>query len=292
MASCAAFVGGRVPRRPEGYQIDRPESVEDSQQRVAVVEGDIRPDLHKGGSSRRAAITAASVLSIYGQRLPSAQASEPKVTMRCAFDIQIGFDRSAPMRRLVIGLFGEEAPVLTRNFYQAFTGSYPKDNGGYVDYRFADVKAVFKDRAVVWADFPNGNIIRRRTFKRQGPNYIDTILEIPLAQEDTATNETNSLRHDIPGRVSMPRGGQTFNFAVAPVAPAPWLDETNVVIGQVLEGFDIIEEINQIKVKGKAFGEELIGALGGAGDIRFEIAQNNKFKPLKRVRIYGVEVLE
>jgi len=212
--------------------------------------------------------------------------------MRCAFDIQIGFDRSAPLRRLVIGLFGEEAPILTRNFYQAFTRSYPKDVEGMVEYKYADVKAIFKDKAIIWPDFQYGNVNRQRVSRRNGGITVDSVEDVPLAGEDTATDETNGLRHDVPGRVSMRRGGRTFDFAVAPVAPAPWLDETNVVIGQVLEGFDIIEDINKIKVKGGALFQDTLGLLGSLGsDFRVEMAKENIMKPLKRVRIYETELL-
>jgi len=239
---------------------------------------------------RRAAVAAASVLGLLGSQ--PASGLEPKVTAKCAFDLQIGFDRSVPLRRLVIGLYGEEAPVLTRNFYQAFTHSYAKDKEGMVDYRFADVKAVFKDRAIIWADFQFGNYNRKRYTVSKGGVPIDRDETIPLAREDTQTNETNALQHDVPGRVSMRRGGETFDFSVSPVANATWLDETNVVIGQVLEGFDIIEDINKLPVKGGALFEDTLGLLGSlGGDIRADMARENKYKPLKRVRIYNTELV-
>merc|ERR1712242_445399 len=71
-----------------------------------------------------------------------------------------------------------------------------------------------------------------------------------MAEDDTLTKETNSLRHDVPGRVSMKKGGGTFDFTIAPVADAKWLDKTNVVIGQVLEGMDLVDAINDVKMYG------------------------------------------
>lgn len=176
----------------------------------------------------------------------AAENIEPKITARCVFDVQIArsdadvyasFGRSPDvLRRVVIGLFGESAPILTKNFAQACSGTGP------ARYERSDARAVSKDRLIYFAKFAGGDTVKKKVTR----NYQTTMQELPLAGPETFTKETNELRHDRIGRVSMTKGGGTYNFAISPVAQAPWLDERNVVIGQVLEGLDVVEEINRV----------------------------------------------
>lgn len=177
-------------------------------------------------------------------------ADEPKITARCEFSVRFGKERVSKNRKLVIGLFGEEAPILTRTFLQACTGTYPGEAGDKANYKLADVKTVVKDKVITWAKFKEGNnnaVMVQTDDKRWVGNKV---IFKSLAGPETNTDEVNNLRHDLAGRVSMKKGGGTFDFNVAPVADASWLDETDVVIGQVLEGMDIIADINEIKMYG------------------------------------------
>jgi len=215
-------------------------------------------------------------------------AREARITERCAFDVRIGQDKSIPLRRVVIGLFGEEAPILTRNFIQACKGKYPGDKGsGLVNYRLSDVKTIVKDRNIRWAKFQYGNLRERVTNKPfiGQPRMVYSV--DPLAGEDTFSTETNELRHDILGRVSMPRGGGTFDFNIAPVANATWLDDDNVVIGQVLEGLDVIEDINQVPcVASNGIRDVLAASAQFTGDTLAQKAATINNKPLKKVKIF------
>lgn len=139
---------------------------------------------------------------------------------------------------------------MVKSFSQVCNGTYPGEGGGQAYYKLADVKNIVKDKAITWANFKDGNTVAvtRSTYDSR---WVGTsTVNIPLAGDDTKTDEVNSLRHDLAGRVSMRKGGGTFDFTVAPVANAKWLDETDVVVGQVLEGMDIIEDINEIKMYG------------------------------------------
>jgi len=214
---------------------------------------------------RRASIGVGLVAAASAVALPVAASAEPRITARCAFDIRIGNDKMTRLRRLVIGLFGEEAPVLTRTFTQACTATYPGEAGVLAAYKLADVKNIIKDKAITWANFKDGNKLTLTVATADARWVGSKTVSKPLAGDDTKTDEVNSLRHDLPGRVSMRRGGGTFDFTVAPVADATWLDETDVVIGQVLEGMDIIADINEIRMYGT--------------------------KPLKKVRIFKSQLL-
>merc|ERR1712194_295936 len=106
-----------------------------------------------------------------------------------------------------------------------------------------------KDKVITWADFKDGNTYTRQKLTTiNGKAWVaSSNQEVPLAGPDTKTSETNDLRHEKEGVVSMRRGGGTFDFNVAPVENAYWLDKDNVVIGQVIEGMDQIKAINKVQ---------------------------------------------
>lgn len=66
--------------------------------------------------------------------------------------------------------------------------------------------------------------------------------------------DSNPLRHDAAGIVSVKKGGGEFEFTIAP-APNPELDEENVVIGRVLQGIEVVEALNRAPVSQGQFLE-------------------------------------
>lgn len=225
----------------------------------------VEEDAISAAAARRSVVVGTG-LGLLGRASPSqAEGGEPKITARCEFLIKIGAERRGASRKLVIGLYGEEAPILTRNFIQAATATYTGEAGKGVNYMLADVLSIEKDKCVTWANFKDGNQLRRQAIatNSQWVGYKEQ--KVPLADDSTKTDEVNNLKHDVAGRVSMKKGGGTFNFNVAQVANAVWLDKTDVVIGQVLEGMDLIKDINQISMYGS--------------------------KPLTKVRIYSSKLL-
>jgi len=208
--------------------------------------------------------------------VPSAvsAADDPEITAKCFLDIRLGFDSTVPLRRVVIGLFGKEAPGLTQNFIKACTGTYPGRAGRQARYELAKAKAIAKNKFILWANYPGGSFLGYKPGKNKAGVPVE--VKIPLGGEDTLTDETNTLIHDVPGRVSMPRGGGTFDFFITPVANAKWLDSKNVVIGQVLEGMDVIADMNKVPTALK-------------GGILNEVSKGNEDilkEPLQRVQIY------
>lgn len=225
------------------------------------VAGSVAEPHAAGVPGRRGAVAALGLAAT-----PWAARAEPRITARYAFDIKIGNEKTSKLRRLVIGIFGDEAPGLSQNFLWAATASYPGEAGTQAAYKLSEVKTVAKDKAITWADFKDGNVYLE-TVSTDDTRWVGTkTIKKPLGGDDTKTDEVNNLRHDVPGRVSMRRGGGTFDFTVAPVANAAWLDDTNVVIGQVLEGMDLIEDINNIKMF--------------------------KSKPLRKIRIFKSRLLD
>lgn len=197
---------------------------------------------------RRAAL-GTGVLGAFMRPLP-AFAGEPRITAKCSFAVRIGQQKVNRLKKIVIGVYGDEAPNLSRTFLQAVTGCYPGAAGRQAFYQLSDVKNIEKNKGITWANFEQGNqlVVAVSTFDSR---WVGTdFYKADLAGEDTLNDDANSLRHDVAGRVSMRRGGGTFDFTIAPTATAPQKEGEDVVIGQVLEGMDLVADINKIRMYG------------------------------------------
>jgi len=172
--------------------------------------------------------------------------------------------QSADEGRLVIGLYGKEAPEMCRMFKELFAGSLAapcKDvnfdaaiqremlqkKQPVKQCKAAESKPVDLIDSTIWRIIENERIdfgrLKGKFMLRQAPSASDS----------------NALTHDRAGVVSTKKGGGVFEFSVAPQANKK-LDESNVVFGQVLSGLDIIDKLNQTPVK------KYVGNLGNSDD--------------------------
>ena len=120
-----------------------------------------------------------------------------------------------------------------------------------------------------------------------------------VARENPTFTGLNSLSHDAEGVVSVRRGNDGgFGFSIYPGTGSSNnidLDETNIVVGKVIDGMDVVKKLNALPVvQSSSIGYK---ALAG-GDPSKRSAPSracrygsselycNEFKPLKKVTIY------
>ena len=216
-------------------------------------------------------------------------------------------------RRIVIGLFGKEAPesvrklksLMSRNGLPAACKAKEERvlqreqleaNKVYNSCIEGQEKGVTYDYAQIWRIVQGERI----DFGSVAGKFVAR--EYPDWQERSSSS--SALKHDRPGIVSVRRGNESgFGFTVYPggaggsssssAAAASDLNENHIVVGQVLEGLDVIEQLNNIPV----ITSSKVNYMGLTGGTTTKSAPNrscryggpmycNENKPLSKLTIY------
>jgi cyclophilin family peptidyl-prolyl cis-trans isomerase len=199
-------------------------------------------------------------------------ALDATVTDRAYLDVSIGGRQSG---RIVIGLFGREAPASVDAFKAVCCSALRNRSGRTVGYPYSQAWRVVRD---VRVDMGRVKQVDEINQSSGTPQRQIVLINVP------ENREVNDLNHNVAGSVSVRRGGGQFEFVITPKdGPNPALDAENIVIGRVLEGMDTVAAMNIVPTNEKTFRDSMrsVGKVIGDGRAKLDLES----KPLQKIVI-------
>lgn len=258
--------------------------------------------------SRRSLLTTAGQLSVLVSTLmtmaassaEAASVSDAQVTDRIYIDVK-GIALDQPPQRIVIGLFGKDAPEAVRMLKSLVT-----KEGLQADCKPKEIRALQKEQL-------EANKVYNACVEGQGQgvNYdLSTIWRVIrderidvgavsgrfVARQFPTWQGSNDLTHDAPGVVSVRKGNDSgFGFTIYPGGggDASNLDANHLVVGRVIEGMNVVESLNQVPVVTSKFALQAELPTAPNRSCRYGGGQLycNEYKPLQKLSIISTGVL-
>lgn len=175
-----------------------------------------------------------------------ATAAERKPNPRVFLDMTIGGE---PAGRIEIELFANEVPRTAENFRALCTGEMgvKKRTGNRLHYKGSIFHSVIPGYMCQGGDFVYGK-------GTGGESIYDNGLDGTFADEERGL----LLPHDT-GSVSMCSGGPNSNGSqfIICTAPTPWLKNMHVVFGKVVDGMEVLEQIEKAGTRSGTLDKEV-----------------------------------
>jgi len=176
--------------------------------------------------SRISFVTATTTGAGEATATKNINAGENSLKPRVFFDISMG---GVPAGRIVFELHADIVPKTAENFRKLTTGEAGVGTSGRpLTYRGSAFHRIIPSFMLQGGDFTAGNGTGGESI--YGRKFED---------------ENFKLKHDRPGLLSMANAGPNTNgsqFFITTVT-CPWLDGKHVVFGQVVEGMDVVRQI-------------------------------------------------